>query len=154
MSPPPLPQIGLGLPDPLADNLRFRLEEAERCREACAWLAATIMYGSVLETVLLAVLGRDEPAALAAARAPRPKSGGKSFPLNTWGLEALLNVAVDLRKLDPAMAEYAHALRDARNLIHPAKQERERSSPDEWLVNVSRQVVESVMATLDIDRGP
>ncbi len=49
IEPERLPFDNLGLDPTLADNLRYRWEEAGRCAGARAWLAATVLYVSILE---------------------------------------------------------------------------------------------------------
>lgn len=133
----------IGLLSPHADNLAYRWEEAERCVTACAWLAATILYGSILESILLATLMNHKESAFRSSKAPKNQR-----EIEQWPLETMLNVAGDLELVEPALLKHGHALRDSRNLIHPGKQVRERSSPDEHLVQISRLVVEGVIGRL------
>ncbi len=130
----------IGLPLPHADNLAYRWEEAERCVEARAWLAATILYGSILESILLAILMNNKESAFLSGKAPKDQRA-----IEQWKLETMLNVAGDLDLIDPALLKHGHALRDSRNLVHPGKQIQDRSSPNEHLVHISRLVVEGLI---------
>lgn len=137
----------LGLPPIVTDNLQFRWEEAERCRSAGAWLSQTVMYGSILEALLVSSLEGTLSAAMSSNKAPRDKAG-RTQPLKDWRLESLLNVAADIGLVDSTLVMYGHALRDARNLVHPEKQIRERSQPDERVTDISGRVVRGVIESL------
>ena len=117
-----LPFDELGLPGALADNLRFRWEEAERCTEARAWLAANILFGSIIEVVLPDWLARVSPKATAAKAAPRDKSKTKVLPISDWKLSDCIKVAAELHLIDSTLTRHADALRHTRNLIHPSRQ--------------------------------
>lgn len=140
----------LGLSPDLADNLRYRWEEAERCEAARAWLAANIMFGSILEAALHGWLGGSLDQAMNAPSAPkRNKSSDKGpVPFDKWGLHDLITVAVELGLIDPALNRHASALRENRNLIHPSRQMQERSMPDGALTAISKQVVNAVLSSM------
>jgi hypothetical protein len=140
----------LGLPSDLADNLRYRWEEAERCETARAWLAANILYGSILEATLHGWLGRMQPQALAARAAPQKTTarGKQKVPFSKWGLHDLISVAVELGLIDSTLTRHASALRENRNLVHPSRQMEERSEPDSTLTAISKQVVGAVLSTM------
>ncbi|SFU21004.1 hypothetical protein [Paraburkholderia aspalathi] len=141
-----LPFDDLGLDSVLADNLRYRWEEAERCAGARAWLAATALYGSILEVVLPSWLAQDIERAVQARAAPRDRKN-LVRPLEDWSPAALISVAVELGHIDEGLGRYAHALRESRNLIHPDRQIRERSIPDQGTTAISKQVVQAVLDT-------
>ncbi|AJZ56241.1 hypothetical protein [Paraburkholderia fungorum] len=142
-----LPFDDLGLEVTLADNLRFRWEEAERCVGARAWLAASALYGSILEVILLGWLQRDPARATQANSTPRDRAG-QVKPLDRWTLAELITVATELDFIDASHARHAQALRESRNLIHPHKQIRERSTPDGRLALISQNVVGAVLEAL------
>ncbi|VWB83812.1 hypothetical protein [Burkholderia lata] len=142
--PEKLPFETLGLDPVLADNLRYRWEEAGRCISARAWLASTALLGSILEVVLPVWLQRDETAARTALRT-LGKERKRSQPIERWDLVDLISVAVELRYIDLGLGRHLDALRESRNLIHPDKHLRERSTPDEHLSVISREVVLSVL---------
>ncbi|MBB5412144.1 hypothetical protein HDG34_006115 [Paraburkholderia sp. HC6.4b] len=87
-TPEPVPFDDLGLESNLADNLRYRWEEAARCTGARAWLAATALYASILEVVLPDWLSRDIERAKAAVAAPRDRRSQQVLPLEAWPLGA------------------------------------------------------------------
>lgn len=129
-----------------SSHLIYRWDEARRCYEANAWLASTILYGSILETVLIASLTNEKPAAMASARAP--KRGGVAQDIREWRLEAMLNVAADLGMIGENLSKHAHALRDSRNLIHPLKQVEEKAEADQELADIARLVTLKVIKSL------
>lgn len=139
-----LPFDELGLAPDIAENLRFRWEEAARCTKARAWLAAVVMEGSILELVLHAWLCEDQDHAMSATAAPRGK-GGTAKAVEDWTAAEMIRVAASLDWLEPSLAKYADGVRDTRNLVHPEKQVRERSQPDADVAGISSQVVKAVL---------
>jgi hypothetical protein len=124
--------------------IRYRWEEAKQCANAECWLSASVMYGSVLEMVLLSALKKHHTTAINSPKAPRFKNKVEQ-DIRRWKLQSLIEVATDLNIIDKGIAEYAHALRDTRNLVHPEKQFNDKTEPDSKLVDISRTVVEAVV---------
>ncbi|MGB8417863.1 hypothetical protein [Paraburkholderia sp.] len=147
IEPERLPFDNLGLDPTLADNLRYRWEEAGRCAGARAWLAATALYASILEVVLPDWLGRDIERANAARAAPQDRQQ-RVLPLADWSLAALIKVTTELGYIDESLGRHAQALRESRNLIHPDRQIRERSTPDGDLAAISHRVARAVLDAL------
>lgn len=136
----------LNLQRRFSDHLNYRWLEAKKCYETNAWLAATILYGSILETIFIAALIREETSATASSKAP--KRGGNVLDIREWKLESMLNVATSIGMIDSNLAKYAHALRDSRNLIHPIKQVEENSEPDKEIADIARLVTMKVIKAL------
>jgi hypothetical protein len=124
-----------------AENLVYRWNEAEKCRDAEAWLSATTMYGSILETVLISVLQEREHDAYASSQSPKRRS-----PIDRWRLDDMLKVANSIGIIDNTLAGYGNVLRDARNLIHPSKQIKEASYPDKESAKIAAEVVRAIVA--------
>ena len=143
-----LPFGGLGLEPLAAENLAFRWEEAQRCMHACAWLASAVLYGSMLELVLVDWLSRDEQKATAAIRAPKNPKTGVVLPLEKWSAEKLIDVAAELNLLGNGIEKYAQGLRGTRNLIHPAKHIHERSELDTHVAQIAQLTVRAVIEAL------
>lgn len=81
-----------------------------------------ILCGGILEGMLLGVLrGRLEEAVDSYGRLGK----GPTKPLEEWRLNDLVDVAKDLGLLSRGSASLSHAVREFRNLIHPAVQLRE-----------------------------
>jgi hypothetical protein len=145
---PPFEQLGLAPAE--ADTLRFFWDEAARCQGARASLAATALYGAIIEAVLHAWLGRNEAAAMTAKAAPRdPRRRGEKQPVAEWPLVDLIRVAGELDYIDPSLRRHADVLRTSRNLIHPKLQIEQRSRPDENLALISQQVARAVLNLFD-----
>ncbi|PRX26098.1 hypothetical protein B0G75_12055 [Paraburkholderia sp. BL18I3N2] len=145
---PPFEELGLAPAE--ADTLRFFWDEAARCQGARAWLAATALYGAIIEAVLHAWLGRNQVAAMTAKAAPRdPRRRGEKQPVAEWSLVDLIKVAGELDYIDPSLRRHADALRTSRNLIHPKLQVEQRSRPDENLALISQQVARAVLHLFD-----
>ena len=128
----------------LAENLRYRWEEAERCFNSGSWLAATIMYGSILETVLYGKLSQNLEQTISSSKAKRNKKKEIEKDLSKWHLYNFIEVAEDLNYIDKSMSAYSNVLRDARNLIHPTKQIKEVNIPNRDSTKTARQIVESI----------
>jgi len=110
-------------------QLEQRLNEARVCWENEAFLAATIMLGSLLEGVLY----------------DRAISTGTS-PGDRPSLASLINLAVAEDWINYDIAQYAHILREHRNLVHPRQQHEAGNMPDTGSVHIAWNVA---VATLN-----
>lgn len=137
---PPPDFINLALPHGLGDVLADRWDQAQRCINAAAYLAATIVMGSMLEGILRAVLERNPREANLSKAAPVDRETGKPLLFAKWSLSDMINVAHELGWLDRDVHAFSHALREFRNLVHPYEQLRLGTYPDRdtcdicWLV--------------------
>lgn len=113
--------------DAFGAQLERRLNEARACWGSGAYLAATIVLGSLLEGVLY-----DRALTTGA---------GKSD-----NLDSLIKLAVSEGWINRDIGEYAHILRNHRNLIHPRKQHRDGHSPDTNSVRIAWNIA---IATLN-----
>lgn len=115
---------------PFGAQLRGRPDEARICWQNGAHLAAVIMLGSLLEGVLYDFACRH-------AVSGEPQ---------TDNLQRLITMAHERGWVAADVADYAHVLRDHRNLVHPRKQDRDGHAPDTDSVRIAWNVV---MATLN-----
>jgi hypothetical protein len=106
--------------------------EAIRCRDAKAYIAGCTMSGAALESALLGMLhlyGNEVDAAGCV-----PRRNGKIKMLLNWRLPEMLHAAAEMGWLPRALkdgdkwnsrrakiGDYAEALRQIRNLVHPAR---------------------------------
>jgi len=141
--------------DLLGELLKERWLEAGRCMDAQAFLAATIMLGSLLEGALLGVAKEYRTAAARSPRAPkqpvdrkRPERGTRPAPVEQWKLESLIEVAHSCGWIDRDVKEFSHSLQRFRNLVHPEEQQRERERPDWDTCDISRRVVAAALNDL------
>jgi hypothetical protein len=100
-----------------------RWNECTSCVGTSAPMAATVMMGGLLETLLLARINMETNKApvFTAQTAPRDRAG-KTLPLNEWGLKDFIAVCHELGWIGISAKEVAVVLRDFRNYIHPHKQ--------------------------------
>jgi hypothetical protein len=131
----------------LSKILSFLWEEAQRCIEGGANLAAVLMMGSILEGVLLHVIESNIATANAAKEAPKDKTG-KPRAIHEWTLNNFIEVAHELRWLGADITKFSHALRDSRNFVHPHKQRQENSTPDFHTAVISWHVVRAAVNDL------
>ncbi len=113
-------------------QLTRRLEEAHTCWKSGACTAAVIMLGSVLEGVLYDVaISRHTDG-------PRP----------TDHLLRLIDLAENRRWIAKDVTDYAHVLRDHRNLVHPKKQWVDEYQPEDDTVRIAWNVVVAALNDL------
>jgi hypothetical protein len=133
--------------------LTRRWNEVQLCTNATAYLAATVMMGGLLESLLLARINAspNKAAVFKAKHAPTNR-GGTTFALSDWKLVHMVEVAYELGWITKSAKDIGHVLRDFRNYIHPHKEHTDgiQISADDagmfWEVtkSISRQVLGSV----------
>jgi hypothetical protein len=133
--------------------LARRWTEVQQCTNATAYLAATVMMGGLLESLLLARINTSPNKAevFKAQHAPRDKSG-TVLTLGDWKLVHMVEVAYELGWITKCAKDIGHVLREFRNYIHPHKEHTDgiQISADDagmfWEVtkSISRQVLGSV----------
>ena len=147
---PPPDFINLKLEAGLGDILSDRWNETQKCLEAGGYLAATILMGSLLEGILLAVLQKYPKEANMSKVAPKNSRTGKVKYFAEWSLYEMINVSHDLGWLDLDVKKFSHSLREFRNLIHPYQQMVLKAFPDKDTCEISWHVVQA--ATNDLAR--
>ena len=144
----PAPDFGRLVADgTLADILSFRWEEAQRCVQGGAHLAAVVMMGSILEGILLHKAEQNREAAGRAKCSPKDRTG-KPKPLSEWGLSALIDVAHEVGWLQGDVKRFSHGLRESRNIVHPYVQRLSGDRPDADTCSICWQVVRAAIADL------
>jgi hypothetical protein len=133
--------------------LRRRWDEVQLCIAAGANLAATVMMGGLLETLLLARINvvANKASIFTAKNAPKDKAG-KTLMLADWKLLAMVEVAHEVGWITKSTKDVGNVLRDFRNYIHPHKEHTDgvRIEADDvrmfWEVckTISRQILSSV----------
>ena len=132
----------------LGHIMRNRWEETQKCFETGAYLAATILMGSMMEGLLLAVFQRYPKESNQSKMVPLNHKTGKPKYFAEWTLSEMINVAHDCSWIDLDVKKFSHALRDFRNLIHPYQQMTERTFPDKDTCNISWLVVQAAISDL------
>lgn len=104
--------------------LEARWIECSKCVQAQAPLAATVMMGGLLETLLLARFNKepDKSKIFSAKTIPKDRKTGKAFPMNKWTLRHYIDVAHELNWISESTRNVGEVLRDYRNYVHPYKQ--------------------------------
>jgi len=103
--------------------LNRRWDEVQQCIGCGAHLAATVMMGGLLESLLLARISSSPnmSAVFTARGAPHDKAG-KTLALSEWKLVNMVEVAHELRWITKSAKDVGNVLRDFRNYIHPHKE--------------------------------
>lgn len=141
----------LALDDNIRPILEQRLNEAKACMAAGANLAAILMAGSILETLLLNEAQKSRQQFDRAAASPKGRSG-EVRPFGEWSLAHFINVASELELLGEDIKKHGHALRDFRNYIHPYKQMKTGFAPDADTAKISMQVLLAAINDLTTSR--
>lgn len=144
---PPPDFLTLQLDAGIGKLLEERWAEVQRCLDANAFLAATIVMGSLMEGLLLGVCQRFPKAANISPSAPTDRQG-KVLQLRQWSLSSMIDVAHQLGWLDLDVKKFSHALRDFRNLIHPYEQLSTYATPDADTCGISWLTVQAAVNDL------
>lgn len=104
--------------------LAERWNECVSCLSANAPLAAVVMMGGLLETLMLARFNRetDKTPIFAATTAPQDKKTNKTLQLKEWTLRNYLDVGHELGWISRSTKDVGEVVRDFRNYVHPYKQ--------------------------------
>ncbi len=102
--------------------LERRWAECIACIEASAPMAATVMMGGLLETLLLARILRERDKDPIFKANTAPKVAGKALPLKEWGLRNFIDVAHEFGWISQGAKDVGEVLRDYRNYVHPQKE--------------------------------
>ena len=145
---PPPDFLMLPLEPGLGEILSQRWEETQKCFDAQAYLGATILMGSMLEGILLAVLGKYPKEANQSTVSPRDMKTGMVKSFAAWTLSDMINVSHDLHWLGLDVKKFSHSLREFRNLIHPYQQRLLGASPDKDTCEISWLVVQAAINDL------
>lgn len=140
---PPPDFLNLKLEPGLGEILADRWDQAQKCLNAEAHLAATIIMGSMLEGMFLAVLQKFPQEANTCAAAPIDPRTGKVKYFAEWSLSDMINVAHEATWVDLDVKKFSHSLREFRNLIHPYQQVIVRAFPDKDTCEISWLVVQA-----------
>ncbi len=132
----------------LADVLSFRWNEAQKCVQVGAYLAAIVMMGSILEGLLLNRVEHNREVANRTRSSPKDQKTGQPRPIQEWGLSTLIDVAHEARWLQGDVKRFSHALRESRNLVHPYVQRLNNETPDHDTCSICWRVVQAAVSDL------
>lgn len=104
--------------------LASRWDECIKCVEGDAPLAAIVMMGGLLETLLLSKVNKlsNQSPVFTAKAAPKKPKTNQTLPLNEWTLRHYIDVGHELKWITQTGKDLGVVLRDYRNFIHPHKQ--------------------------------
>lgn len=139
---------GLDLDPTMEQILASRLKEAIDCVSANAPLSGTIMCGSILEGLLLAMALKTPAGFNQAASSPKNKDTGKVKPFHEWSLANFIDVAHEVGLLRLDVKKFGHVLRDFRNYVHPFEQRASNFEPDEHTAQICLQVLKAAIVGL------
>ncbi len=109
----------------LRESLRMDISAANGALSNGEWKAATVLSGSVIESLLLWKLLTRRPSDITAAvkklRAKAVFSEDPGRNLNYWTLHHFIEVAAELAIITGETATEARLAKDYRNLIHPGR---------------------------------
>lgn len=123
--------------------LEARWREAKLCFESGAYMAAIIMIGSVLETVLLVALRRNYRALSERGIEVRDQNGAVK-PLQQWSLGDMIDACHRLGWTSAMTKRFEHVLREYRNLVHPEVQLKNEFDPGSEECRIAALVVSAV----------
>lgn len=121
----PSPNFATAAADPEMQNiLNRRWDECQKCLEAGADLAATIMMGGLLEALFVAKANRlaDKTPLFSAKSTPKDFKTQKPLKLSEWTLRPYIEVGHELGWITRSGKDVAAVLRDYRNYVHPEKE--------------------------------
>jgi hypothetical protein len=137
------------------DQLRALLEsdwaEVREVHKRGAWKATVILSGGIIEGILLDTLVHIEDEARAAYLRIRPSSKRKS--IQRWDFFELIEVAKELDLLRGASPYLGHAIRELRNLIHPARSNELNRLVTQRHADLSISLLEALIEDIAESRG-
>lgn len=122
----------------LATVAQQRLDEADRCRRAEAYIACIIMLGSFLEGVLL------DAATSRLSELPKPAKDASLFDVIKWARDN------NWIQLDAHLG--SELIRQHRNFVHPDLQRREGAPPDKDTIEMCWPIVNAILNDLAATR--
>lgn len=135
----------------VAKIIQDRLDEARVCLRAGAYLSPIILWGSILEVVLLATAQKEKTKFYSSPSSPKKKDGGAK-PLHEWSLMELINVASNVGLLKTDARDFSQVLRNFRNYIHPAKQAASDFTPDVHTAKLCLDAFKTALADMAGER--
>lgn len=113
--------------DNFRESLRVDISAANRALANAEWKAATVLAGSVVETLLLWALQQRPSTAIRTAvtslvtAKTLNKDPGTHLEASTWDLHSYIEVAFKLDIIKSSTRDQARLAKDFRNLIHPGR---------------------------------
>lgn len=101
-----------------------RWVECAKCVHAKAPLAATVMMGGMLESLLVARVNMetDKSRLFSSNHVPVDHKTQKKIPFQEWTLKTYIDVASDMGWITQSAKDIGEVIRDYRNYVHPHKE--------------------------------
>jgi len=131
----------------LKDQLESDWQEANLVYETQAWKCCVVLCGGILEGMLIDALQNREQEASQAYKKPKKREGSRK--INQWSLEDMVDVAKEIGILGKGTFHLSHAIRQYRNLIHPAKQVAEGNKITEDLATMAMSSIRTFIKELE-----
>ncbi|WP_339524238.1 hypothetical protein [Pseudomonas sp. EL_65y_Pfl2_R96] len=144
--PPDFSKLTMVIPG-LKEEIENRWRETQKCIHVDAFTSAIIMMGGILEGLLLARAQLSVSTAYQSSRSPKDRTG-KPLPLQDWTLNSLIDVATEIGWLKTDRGKFSHALRDARNVVHPWQAVMTKTSFDGATCRTSWSVLDASVSDL------
>jgi len=119
------PNFSILITDPkMIIILEKRWAEIENCLNCNAPLAATVMMGGLLESVLMAKINKLEDKNILFKQKSTPINSKTNKPkmLSEWMLKDFIDVSCEIKIISKPLADFSRIIRDYRNYIHPEKE--------------------------------
>lgn len=101
--------------------IQVLIEDADRAHHAKAYVAAVLLYRSIIEAILLGLLLRRKSKAEDPSGKDVPKYKGGVKPVEDWKLEEMIRRAVAMRLVDDTDESSIRTLQNYGNLVHAAR---------------------------------
>lgn len=119
------PKFSVLIPNPkMVLILERRWIEIENCLNNKAPLAATVMMGGLLESVLMARINTlaDKSSLFIQKSTPRDRKTNIPKQLSEWMLKDFIDVSSEIKLITKPLAAFSRNIRDYRNYVHPEKE--------------------------------
>ncbi len=119
-----VPDFSKVVPDVDMQKILYaRWDECRKCVSGDAPMAAVVMMGGLLETLLLSKVNALQKMSPVFTANTAPKNHqGQTLQLKEWGLRNYIDVAHELKWITQTEKDLGAVLMDYRNYIHPFKQ--------------------------------
>lgn len=137
----------LGLDYGLAEIIKERLTETEKCVNNEAPLASVIMIGGILEGILFGIASSHKKQFNQAQCAPKDEKG-KVKKFQCWTLNNFIDVSFEIGIIKRDIEQFCHDVRNFRNYIHPYLQMKNSFTPSENTASICFQVLKAAISQI------
>jgi len=134
------PDLGkLPIREDIRDTLEQLIQDVDRAHANAAYISATLLYRSIIETLLLGLLLNDASRAMDpnGKCVPKDKQQTTVIPIEEWGLQQMIQRAVAMGLMDRGDEASLKVLQEYGNLTHTGRVLRTqafRSPPEDAVI--------------------